>query len=85
LNYQDIGQIYFYVRYFEENLKQPGDNPTLGIVLCSDKKDTMVKYSVLEDSKQLFASKYMMYIPTEEELKRERRRIEENLLSEPEN
>ena len=85
MNYQDIGQIYFYVRYFEENLKQPGDNPTLGIVLCSDKKDTMVKYSVLEDSKQLFASKYMMYIPTEEELKRERRRIEENLLSEPEN
>ena len=83
LNYQDIGQIDFYVRYFEENLKQQNDNPTLGIVLCSDKNDAMAKYSVLEDSKQLFASKYMMYMPTEEELKRELERerwiIEQNL------
>jgi predicted nuclease of restriction endonuclease-like (RecB) superfamily len=83
LNYQDIGQIDFYVRYFEDKIKQPDDNPTIGIILCSDKNDTMVKYSVLEDNKQLFTSKYMLYIPTEEELKREltreRRIIEQKL------
>ena len=86
LNYQDIGQIDFYVRYFEDNMKQPGDNPTIGIVLCSDKNDTMVKYSVLEENQQLFASKYQLYIPTEEELKRElereRHRIERQLSEE---
>jgi predicted nuclease of restriction endonuclease-like (RecB) superfamily len=71
LTYQDIGQIDFYVRYFEENIKQDNDNPTIGIVLCSEKNDVMVKYSVLSDNKQLFASKYMLYLPTEEELKRE--------------
>ena len=84
LNYQDIGQIDFYVRFFEDNMKQLGDNPTIGIVLCSDKNDTMVKYSVLEENKQLFASKYQLYIPTEEELKRElereRHRIEQQLV-----
>jgi predicted nuclease of restriction endonuclease-like (RecB) superfamily len=71
LNYQDIGQIDFYVRYFEENIKQAGDNPTIGIVLCSEKNDTMVKYSVLSDNDHLFASKYMLYLPTEEELRKE--------------
>ena len=80
LSYQDVGQIDFYVRYFEDEIKTPGDNPTIGIVLCSDKNDTMVKYSVLADNNQLFASKYMLYLPTEEELKkeleRERRAIE---------
>ncbi|MCL2547491.1 MAG: PDDEXK nuclease domain-containing protein [Oscillospiraceae bacterium] len=84
LDYQDIGQIDFYVRYFEDKMKQPGDNPTLGIVLCSDKNDAMVKYSVLDESKQLFASKYQAYIPTEDELKRElereRQRIEQQLV-----
>jgi predicted nuclease of restriction endonuclease-like (RecB) superfamily len=86
LNYQDIGQIDFYVRYFEENMKQSGDNPTIGIVLCSDKNEAMVKYSILEDSKQLFASKYQLYIPTEEELKRElereRRKLEQEIADE---
>ena len=71
LSYQDIGQIDFYVRYFEEQIKAPEDNPTIGIVLCSDKNDTMVKYSVLSENDHLFASKYMLYMPTEEELKRE--------------
>jgi predicted nuclease of restriction endonuclease-like (RecB) superfamily len=71
LTYQDIGQIDFYVRYFEENVKPQGDNPTIGIVLCTDKNDTMAKYSVLSESENLFASKYMLYLPTEEELKRE--------------
>lgn len=80
LSYQDIGQIDFYVRYFEDQVKAPEDNPTIGIVLCSDKNDTMVKYSVLSESDRLFASKYMLYLPTEEELKKEleqeRRRLE---------
>jgi hypothetical protein len=71
LTYQDIGQIDFYVRYFEENIKQKDDNPTIGIVLCSEKNDAMAKYSVLADNDHLFASKYMTYLPTEEELKQE--------------
>lgn len=81
LSYQDIGQIDFYVRYFEEQVKAPEDNPTIGIVLCSDKNDTMVKYSVLSENDHLFASKYMLYMPTEDELKkeleRERRLLED--------
>jgi predicted nuclease of restriction endonuclease-like (RecB) superfamily len=77
LAYQDIGQIDFYVRYFERNVKPQGDNPTIGIVLCADKNDTMAKYSILSESKNLFASKYMLYLPTEEELKRELERERE--------
>lgn len=74
LSYQDIGQIDFYVRYFEEQVKAPEDYQTIGIVLCSDRNDTMVKYSVLSENDRLFASKYMLYMPTEEELKRELQR-----------
>jgi hypothetical protein len=88
LSYQDIGQIDFYVRYFEDNIKQPDDNPTIGIILCSEKNDTMVKYSVLSDNDRLFASKYMLYLPTEEELKRELERerlLIENKLKEGNN
>jgi predicted nuclease of restriction endonuclease-like (RecB) superfamily len=71
LTYQDIGQIDFYVRYFEEKMRQPEDNPTIGIILCADKNESMVKYSMLADSEQLFASKYKLYLPTEDELKQE--------------
>ncbi|PAC26485.1 hypothetical protein BWI92_25825 [Flectobacillus sp. BAB-3569] len=80
LSYQDIGQIDFYVRYWEEHFKTEGDNPTIGIILCTEKNETIVKYSVLEGSQQLFASKYQLYLPTEEELRmeleREKRLIE---------
>ena len=83
LTYQDIGQIDFYVKYFEENIKTEGDNHTIGIVLCSEKNETMVKYSVLNENDHLFASKYKLYIPSEEELKkeieRERFNIEQRL------
>lgn len=86
LTYQDIGQIDFYVRYFEDKVKLSEDNPTIGIILCADKNDTMAKYSVLSDTENLFASKYMLYLPTEEELKRElnheRELIERRHLSE---
>ena len=83
LSYQDIGQIDFYVRYFDDQVKLPEDNPTLGIILCAEKNETMAKYSVLSDKDNLFASKYMLYLPTEEELKmeleRERAFIESRL------
>ena len=71
LAHQDIGQMDFYVRYYDNEIKAEDDNPTIGIILCSDKKDTIVKYSVLNDNKNLFASKYQLYLPTEEELARE--------------
>lgn len=68
-----MGQLDLYVKYFEENVKTEGDNPTIGIVLCSEKNETMVKYSVLNENDHLFASKYKFYIPSEEELKKEKR------------
>lgn len=77
LSHQDIGQMDLYVRWFEENMKTATDNPTIGIILCSEKNETIVKYSVLKESKQLFASKYKLYLPTEAELIKE---VEQGLL-----
>ena len=81
LTHQDIGQMDGYVRMYEEHGKVEGDNPTIGLILCSEKNEAIARYSVLNNSKQLFASKYMLYLPTEEELQRElereRRLIEE--------
>jgi predicted nuclease of restriction endonuclease-like (RecB) superfamily len=71
LTYQDIGQIDFYTKLFDDKVKGTDDNPTIGIVLCSGKDETIVKYSVLADNENLFASKYKLYLPTEEELKAE--------------
>jgi len=71
LTHQDVGQMDFYVRLFEDKLKQPDDNATIGIILCSDRDENIVKYSVLADKENLFASKYKLYLPTEDELKRE--------------
>jgi predicted nuclease of restriction endonuclease-like (RecB) superfamily len=68
LTHKDIGQMDFYVRYYEREIKSEDDNPTIGIILCSEKNETIIRYSVLEESKQLFASKYKLYLPTEEEL-----------------
>ena len=77
LTYQDIGQIDFYVRLFDDKVKQADDNPTIGIVLCADRDESIVKYSVLSDKENLFTSKYMLYLPTEDELKRELERERE--------
>ncbi len=70
-----------YVRMFDDKNLTEGDNPTIGLILCAKKNKTIARYSVLNESKQLFASKYMLYLPTEEELERElereRRLIEE--------
>ena len=71
---QDIGQMDFYVRFFEDRIKQPCDNHTIGLILCTDKSETIVKYSVLSEGKQIFASKYRLYLPNEESLKEELRR-----------
>ncbi|MDV2858671.1 YhcG family protein [Oceanimonas sp. CAM02] len=71
LRHQDIGQMDTYVRLYDEQRKGDDDNPTIGLVLCSEKSEAVVKYSVLADKKQLFAAKYLPYLPSEEELKRE--------------
>ena len=86
LTHQDVGQMDFYVRLFEDKIKQADDNVTIGIILCSDRDENIVRYSVLADKENLFASKYKLYLPSEEELKqelaRERELIErQNLLS----
>ncbi|MBU0710614.1 DUF1016 family protein [bacterium] len=81
LTHQDIGQMDMYVRLYEDRYKVKEDNPTIGIILCSEKNDAIVRYSVLQDSKQIFSSKYQLYLPTEEELigelKRERTLLEQ--------
>ncbi len=71
LTHQDLGQMQMYVNYYTRELMNEGDNPPIGIVLCADKSDAIVKYTLPEDNKQIFASRYMTYIPSEEEFKRE--------------
>jgi predicted nuclease of restriction endonuclease-like (RecB) superfamily len=71
LTHQDIGQMDMYIRMFDDLKRQSDDNPTIGIIFCTDKDETMVKYSVLNESEQIFASKYMTVLPTVEELKNE--------------
>jgi predicted nuclease of restriction endonuclease-like (RecB) superfamily len=71
LTYQDIGQMDGYIRLYEEQYRKEDDNPTLGIVLCSNRNEAIVKYSILHENKQLFASKYLLYLPSEDELKKE--------------
>lgn len=69
LKHQDIGQMDMYIRMFDDLQKQSDDNPTIGIILCADKEETVVKYSILNDNEQMFASQYRLYLPTEAELK----------------
>ena len=71
LTHQDIGQMDMYVRMFDDLEKSEEDNPTIGIILCTSKDNTVVKYSVLNDNKNLVVSKYQLYLPTEAELKAE--------------
>ena len=63
-----------YVRLYEDLHKVEGDNPTIGLILCSEKNETIARYSVLKESQQLFATKYRLYLPTEEELAKELKR-----------
>ncbi len=80
LNHRDIGQMDGYVRLFEDRFKVTGDNPTIGLILCTGKSEAVAKYSILNESRQIFASEYLKYLPTEEqlqiEIERERKLIE---------
>ena len=71
LTHQDLGQMQMYVNYYTRELMNEGDNPPIGIVLCADKSEAVVRYTLPEDNSQVFASKYFTYLPTEDELKRE--------------
>ena len=85
LTHQDVGQMDSYIRMFDALTKQEDDNPTIGLILCSEKNEAIAKYSVLNDAKQIFASKYKLTLPTEEELQTElsraRKRLEEKRIN----
>ena len=74
LTHQDLGQMQMYVHYYERELMNEGDNPPIGIVLCADKSESVVKYTLPENETQIFASKYKLYLPSEEELLQELQR-----------
>jgi len=80
LSHSDIGQMDGYVRLFEDRFKVEEDNPTIGLILCSDKNEAVAKYSVLSEGRQIFASKYLQFLPSEQELmleiEKERKQIE---------
>ena len=71
LTHQDIGQMQMYVNYYTREMMNDGDNPPIGIILCADKSDQIVKYTLPESNNQIFASKYKLYLPSEEEFKKE--------------
>ena len=71
LTHQDIGQMQMYVNYYTRELMNEGDNPPIGIVLCADKSESVVKFTLPEDNAQIYTSKYKLYMPTENELLRE--------------
>lgn len=81
LTHQDLGQMQMYVNYYTREMMNEGDNPPIGIVLCADKSDTVVKYTLPEQNTQIFASKYKLYLPSEDELRLELQR-EYNALEE---
>ena len=80
LNHADVGQMDGYVRMHDDLFTAPDDNPTIGLILCTEKNETVARYSVLRDRRQIFASKYVLFLPTEEQLRleieKERRLIE---------
>lgn len=80
LTHQDVGQMDSYIRMFDDLYKNEDDNPTIGLILCSQKNEAIARYSVLNDAKQIFASKYKLTLPSPEELQKEiekgRKRIE---------
>lgn len=80
LTHQDVGQMDMYVRLYEEQKRRADDNPTIGLILCSENNNTVAKYSVLNESKQLFASKYVTELPSEDELRQELEREREKVL-----
>lgn len=71
ITHQDVGQMDMYIRMYDELKRSEGDNPTIGIVLCSETDEDIARYSVMHGNEQLFASKYKLYLPTEDELREE--------------
>ncbi|MGM9801754.1 MAG: PDDEXK nuclease domain-containing protein [Candidatus Limisoma sp.] len=69
ITHQDVGQMDMYVRMYDERQRSEGDNPTIGLLLCEDTDEDIARYSILHDNAHLFASKYMTYMPTQEQLK----------------
>ena len=69
LTHQDLGQMQMYVNYYTRELMNPGDNPPVGIVLCAEKNDAVVKYTLPEGENQIYAAQYMTYLPTQEEIR----------------
>jgi predicted nuclease of restriction endonuclease-like (RecB) superfamily len=86
LTHQDVGQMDSYVRIYDRHKKDEDDNPTIGLILCSQKSETIAKYSVLANNQQLFAAKYLPYLPTEDELRleleRERQAVQQRMIGE---
>jgi hypothetical protein len=74
LTHADLGQMQLYVNYFDQEIKVEGDNPTIGLVLCTKKNTEMVKYTLGDKSQQIFASTYRFHLPTEAELEAELKR-----------
>ncbi len=74
LSHADLGQMQLYVHYYDRERRTAGDGPTVGLILCTDKNDAVVRYTLGEDTRQIFASRYQLYLPSEEELAAEIRR-----------
>jgi predicted nuclease of restriction endonuclease-like (RecB) superfamily len=82
LEHQDVGQMDMYLRMFDDLKRGEGDNPTVGLILCAEKDEVVARYSILHESQQMFASKYMLYLPTEEELRKELARERDQIQAE---
>ncbi len=74
ITHKDLGQLQMYVNYYDRDIKEDFENPTIGVLLCADKNDAVVKYSLPENNTQIFASKYLLSLPTEEQLLEEIRK-----------
>ena len=83
LTHADLGQMQLYVNYFDQECRTEGDNPTLGLILCTERNHAVVRYTLGEKGKQIFASKYQFHLPTEDELaselEREMKEIQKKL------
>ena len=79
MTHGDLGQLQLYVNYYDRDRRSEGDQPTLGLILCTDKNDAVVRYTLPEGNKRIFASRYKLYLPTEEELKRKLLREKEEV------
>lgn len=89
LTHQDLGQMQMYVNYYTREMMNEGDNLPIGIVLCADKSESVVRYTLPEDNRQIFTSKYKLYLPSEEELRQELQReydvLDDNIRTENDN